>query len=862
MRELKASGKLETTLRAAGRVPSAHPTPPVSGRGNLLNDVWQDLRYGVRLLTRDRGFTAAAVLTLALGIGATTAIFSVVNAVLLKPVPFADHERLAMLWETDRNTGTVREPASFPDYVDLKQRSRQFQELATFVPTEASVASDDAEPVRLAALFVTYDLLPMLGIAPVHGRHFTREEDVPGGPRVALISERLWQRLFNRSAEVIGRTIRLNEGNPRTIVGVLPDDADFGTMQILRRAAYGRGFADRDVRSRVDVWIPVQGDASALSRDTHPFLVVGRLASGATVSTAQQEAAATMSDLEAAYPSNAARGAFVEAIPDVVFSGVRGPLWILLAAVGFVLLIACVNVANLLLARGAARMREVAVRTAMGAMIHRLGRQFAAENLVLTITAAALGILLAAAALGILKAVAPADVPRLASVSVDVRVLAATLITAVATGLVFGLVPVAQARRLDVHSALRVDESRGSTASRQRGLLRSTLVVLEISLAVVLLVGAGLLIRSFWHLSTVDAGFSASGVLKSEFQLPATRYPANGAAWPDFVEVHRFNDQLLTRVAALPGVESAAIVGNHPVDPGFQNSWRVVGREAEGANWPEISVRRVSPGYFATVSLAVASGRPFADSDGPAAAPVTMINETTARRFFDGREPIGQQISLWGANRTIVGIVRDERIHGLAVAAPPALYLPFAQAPSFNGAEALLVRASSDVSLASSVRAAIREIDPRLAVFGVEPLSATLAGSVAQQRFVMLLLIVFAGVAVALAAIGIHGVISYTIARRRHEIGIRIALGASPAAVLRMVLSQGAALTAIGLAVGLGGAMALTRVLNSLLTGVSTTDTATFIAVLPFLGSVAMLATWLPARRAVRTDPVAAMRDE
>jgi predicted permease len=544
-----------------------------------------------------------------------------------------------------------------------------------------------------------------------------------------------------------------------------------------------------------------------------------------------------------------------------VFSGVRGTLWVLLVAVGFVLLIACVNVANLLLARGSSRGREVAVRTAIGAPVARLVRQFAAENLVLSGAGALLGVVLAAAALRLLVVMAPADIPRVTEVSIDGTVLAVTAALAMVTGIVFGLVPAMQARRVDVQHALRSEESRGASAGRERGALRSALVVSEVGLAVVLLVGAGLLIKSAWRLSQVDAGFQVAGVVKAEFQLPPSRYRSATDQWPNFTGIHRFNNELQERLASIPGVDHAAIVANHPVDPGSQNSWRVVGREAEGANWPEISVRRVGPGYFETVRLPLRNGRAFSSADVAGAPFVAMVNETTTRRFFDGREPVGQEIRMWGQTWRIVGVVADERIRGASSTAPPALYLPYGQAPSFNGAQALVVRSSAPLSsTANSIRSAIGGIDPQLAVFGVQPLAESLAESWAQQRFTMLLMVTFAGVALALAAIGIHGILSYAVAQRRHELGIRMALGAPAGRVTRLVVGQAARLVAIGMGLGVLAAFWLTRLLASQLHGVSATDLATFLAVIPVLGLVALVATWLPARGAVRIDPVEAMR--
>jgi predicted permease len=550
----------------------------------------------------------------------------------------------------------------------------------------------------------------------------------------------------------------------------------------------------------------------------------------------------------------------VERVTDVVFGRVKPALWVLLSSVVVVLLIACVNVANLLLARGTVRLREVAVRTALGAPVRRLARQFAAETLVLTLGAAVIGVLLAFAGLRLLLVLAPADIPRLASVTMDGRVLFVALVVAIVSGFIFGLLPVAQARRLDLQSALKAEDSRTGSAAHERGILRSTLVVAEVALAVVLVIGAGLLIKSFWRLQRVDPGFDARGVVKAEFQLPSTRYPSRN--WPNFVEMHRFNGELLRSVHAIAGVTSAALAGNHPLDAGFTNSWVLVGRESESTTWPEISIRRVTPGYFRTVSLPLKRGRLLSEIDGTLSPAVGVINETVARRFFEGRDPLGQQIRFWGAARTIVGVVADERIHGLTASSPPAIYLPLAQAPSFGGGEVLLVRTSgSPEAVTGEIRAAISGVDRGLAVFGVEPLERTVSESIGQRRFVMLLLLLFAVLALTLAAIGIHGVLSYTVALRRHEIGIRMALGAAPARVTRQVLAHGMRLTGLGLLLGLGGALLVMRLLTSLVFGVSTRDAATMAVAIPILAGVALLAAYLPARRAVRTDPLAALRE-
>jgi putative ABC transport system permease protein len=859
--ELAATSSEHRVLRA---VPAALPPtlfPPPRRRLPMLDTLTQDVRYAWRLLRKQPAFTAAAVLTLTLGIGATTAIFSVVDGVLLRPVPFADHEQLMMMWETDRRTGTTREPSSVPDFIDFRERSRAFRTLAAFTATEATLTPTQGDPARLAALMTSSAFLPMLGLQPILGRTFTADED-RGGARTVIISEGLWDRLFQRSPDVIGRELRIDE-QPRVIVGVMPSAADVGTLQVLRLSAYGRGFADRDVRSRVDLWLPLPDGANELPRDTHPILVAGRLAPGATRLQAQQEMETITADLERTYPgSNTARGAFVEPLDDVIFGKARPTLMALLAAVLLVLLIACVNVANLLLARGTSRSREVAVRAALGAGTGRLTRQFAVETLLLSLLGAVAGVALAYVAVREFLAFAPPDLPRLDGVAVNLRVMGAGLLLATGVGLAFGLVPVLQARRVDVQTALRAEESRSATAGRERGTLRSALVVAEVALAVVLVAGAGLLVKSIWRLQQVDAGFDAHNVLKAEFQLPRERYGISFQNWPNFVEVQRFNRALLERLRATPGVESVGLAGQHPLDAGFTNSFVIVGREAEARDWPEISVRSVAPTYFPTVKLGLLSGRLFTDGDDAAAPAVALINKAAADRFFEGRDPVGHRISFWGIPRTIVGVVADERIHGLTSAPPIAVYAPLPQTPAVTGNEVVLVRArTAPAELVNVVRAAIREIDPALAVYGVEPLEHTMAESIGQRRFSMAVLATFAVLALALAAVGIHGVLSYMVLQRRHEIGIRLALGATPRGVVALVFSQGARLAVIGLVLGVGGALLTTRVLASLLFGVSPSDPATLGLAAVVLGGVAMLATWLPARRTVRITPTVAMRE-
>ncbi len=818
-----------------------------------------DIRDGFRSLRANPGFAIVALLTLALGIGMTTAIFSVVDAVLLRPVPFHDMDRLVMVWQTDRASGTTHEPASLPDFLDFKERSRSVADFAAFMAGEANLNLDNSDPSRVATLNVTERFLPMLGITPAVGRVFTAEEDEPGGGDVVLISEALWQQQFQRDPNIVGKSVRLND-RPRTIVGVVPASADFGILQVLRAADYGQGFAQRDARTTVDAFAPLQGDPQRLPRSTHPLFIIGRLAQGASVESAQQELGAIAAELEKTFPDdNEARGVAVQGLRDIVFGPIQPALVVLIWAVGLVLLIACVNVAHLLLARGVARVREIAVRSALGAGTARLARQHIVENTLLLFLASALGVLVASISLRVLLVAAPADIPRLADVAIDARVLFVVLSIAVAVGFVFGLVPLWQARRTDLQTVLKAEQGRGATGGRDSAAARSVLMAGEIALAVVLVIGAGLLIKSFWQLQQVNPGFDVEQVVKAEFQLPASRYPTDFRQFPNFKEIQQFNTALLERASALPGIESAAIAGNHPLDAGFTNSFVVLGREAEARDWPEISVRRASPGYFRTLRLPLVRGRLILGSDTTQSAPIVLINEAAVARFFTKQDPIGQRMDLYGTPRTIVGVVADEKIHGLKEAAPVAAYLPLSQAPWSNGT--LLVRTSGDLTqIASAMRSVFRGLDPSLAVFGVEPLRDTLAQSTGEQRFMMLLVGVFAALALVLSLIGIHGVLSYTVLQRRKEIGIRVALGAEPGQVVRVVLGEGMRLTMLGLCAGVGLALLFSRSLASLLFGVTATDLTIFSVVILLVAAVSTLAMWLPARRAARVDPVVALR--
>ena len=490
-------------------------------RAEWRESVWQDLRYSARSLARSPAFAVAAVLTLGIGMGATTAVFSVVDAVLLRAAPFADLDRVAMMWETDRASGTTREPASIPDFHDFRERSRTFERIVAFTPVEVSLSAGD-DPQRVAGLAVSHDYFGAVGLRLLAGRTFTAEEDRPGGPRAVIISEELWARLFDRDPEITRRTLALNEMT-WDVVGVARRGADFGVLQLLGVAAYQRGFADRGGRTRVDLWLPLRASTSA-SRGNHPIFVAGRLAPSASFELAQREMTGIAADLERTYPEdNEARGVFVEPMEDVIFGGVRRPMFVFLGAVAMVLLVACVNVANLQLVRATARSREVIIRTALGAGAGRLAQHFVVEALVLAAAGAAVGIGIAFGAVHVLRSMAPSSIPRVETMAVDARALAVTGIVAVLIAVVVGLIPTLRARRLDISESLHQAGGHGGSAAPARRRVNSALVVAELAMATTLMIGAGLLIRSLWRLQDVNPGFSAERVLKAEFQLPPSR---------------------------------------------------------------------------------------------------------------------------------------------------------------------------------------------------------------------------------------------------------------------------------------------------------------------------------------------------
>ncbi len=823
--------------------------------GSVIDDAWRDLRHGARALASHPVFTAAIVATLGLAIGAATTVFSVADHVLLRASPYRDAASLVVAWETDRRSGTTREPAALPDWRDLQRRMRSLASLEAGMGAVGTLTVPGNDPQRVSAMLVSPGWFPALGVSPVRGRAFLTSEGMPGGGAVALISESLWRGRFRGADEVLGTRIVLNDV-PTEVVGVVPDAADYGLDQVHDRAAY---HATWESAGRVDVWLPLQATEAELSRDTHPLLLVGRLAPGRTPTMAAEEMTAIMARLEADYPrSNTGRGGFVEPFRDVVDGPARPLMAALSGAVLLLALVAAVNVANLLLVRAGARAREVALRTALGATAARLARQFAVEAGLLVAAGAVAGLVAAAFAIRVVRAIAPGDLPRIDEVTLDARSVAAAIVLAGIVGAICSLLPAWQARRDDVVTALK-GESGNATSGRGGHRVRMGLVLAQLVLSVALATCAGLVVRSFRAVLAVDPGFEAAAVVKLQYELPASRYPRDFSRFPNFTEISQFTDRVLAGARGITGVEAATISGAHPLDEGFTNSWSVVGREAEARDWPEISVRTVSAGYDQTMGQRLIEGRGVAASDDASAPPVAVLNATAAMRFFPTGTPIGQELSFWGIRRRIVGVVADERIHGVDRPAPAAVYVPLSQAPGSSGVLMVRSRRSSDALLAEMQRV-VTAVDPQLAVFGGEPLSRTVAASQGQRRFAVLLMGAFAVLTVLLALVGVHGVVAHGAQLRAREVGIRLALGARPGAVaghlLRGVLSVALAGAILGALVALAGG----RLLASLLYGVGAQDPLTLVVVPLAVIAVALVAAAWPAWRGVRRAPMASMR--
>ena len=808
-------------------------------RQRLEEDMFQDLRFGFRMLLKNPGFTLIAVLTLALGIGANTAIFSVVNALMLRPLPYPDPERLVWVEEVTKETNAGHE-AWGGHFLDWQEHSRTLEGIAQ-IDFVTRTLTGAGEPERVEAGRISASIFPMLGAKPFPpGRNFTKAEDKPGGERVVILSHSLWQRRYNGDQDIVGRDVTLDDAN-YTVIGVAP--ADF-------RFFY-----------RFDVWVPLALDPQrelAGKRSYQP--TVARLKPGVALEQAQAEMDTLLQRYEASRPEGRPRidsQARLVPLQEHFLGNRERPLLVLLGAVGLVLLIACANVANLLLAHAAAREKELAIRGALGAGRLRLARQLLTECLLLALAGSAAGLLLAYWLTGLLGSLISTDtlggMGRVAAVTIDGRVLGFTLLITLVTGLLFGLLPALRLSRTDLNVSLK-EGGRGG-GSHGRG-LRGALMVSEVALAVVLLVGAGLLIRSFAKLLGVDPGYRAENLLTARLSVPP-RYRDN----PRHAQ---FYEQILQRLAALPGIVSVGATNNLPLTRySLSGALRVEGRayQQKGENPPSAPQTIVNHDYFRTMGISLRAGRLFNDGDAQGAPRVGLLSESLARRLFPIEDPLGKRLSLAGRDTTVIGVVSDIRYTGLDGEIEQAVYLSYRQMPPYT--TALVLRGAVDPSiLAPALRSAVREIDPALPVYDVMTMDERLSNSVAARRFNLLLLGGFAALALLLAGVGVYGVISYVVTQRTHEVGIRMALGAQSADVLRLFIKQGMAMVMLGVAIGLIGAFALTRVMTSLLFDVSASDPLTFACVALLLSLIAMLACYLPARRAARIDPLASLRRE
>ncbi|HEX8184224.1 MAG TPA: ABC transporter permease [Blastocatellia bacterium] len=805
-----------------------------------METLLQDIRYSIRVLLKSPAVTTVALITLTLGIGATSAIFSVVNAVLLRPLPYEEPDKLVFI--TERSPVLEGMSVAYPNFLDWREQNGVFDKIGVYRRVSFNLTGS-GDPDRFVGGEVSADVFNALRAKPIIGRTFLDEEDKAGASPVVVLSYGLWQRRFGKGADIVGQTLTLN-GKPHTVVGIMPPDFRFP--------------------SGVDLWVPVglNADNPSWVRGNHPGLyAIARLKPGATIEQAQAEMETIAVRLEQQYPqSNTGNRVAISPLLNRIVGDVRPALLILLAAVGLVLLIACVNVANLLLARAAARQKEIAVRMALGATRSRLIRQLLTESVMLSVAGGALGLLLAAWGTDLLVAISPNNVPRFAEIKLDNRVFAFTAAIAVVTGILFGLAPALHASKLNLNEMLK-EGGRGATAGFRRQRVRSLLVISEVAVALVLLISAGLLIKSFLRLQQVDPGFKPDNVLTAGIPLPRTKYlePTKRIA---------FYESLFSRIASLPAVEAVGAVSELPVEGGSQTFFVVEDRPLPPPEEiPLTEYSLVSTGYFKAMGLRLLSGREFNEQDVRDAPLVCIIDQNFAEQYWPGQDPIGKRMKYGGANpdnpwATIVGVVANVKYQGLDQESPRVqTYMPYTQS-TFLGASLVIRTAGDPARLAAAVRSEVMALDPDLPVFDVRTMNDVLKESVAPRRLYMTLLGLFAGVAVTLAAIGLYGVMSYSVTQRTHELGIRMALGARQRDVLRLVVGQGMALAFAGIALGVIGAFGLTWLLSSLLFSVSATDPIIFIAIPLILAGVALGASFVPARRATKVDPMVALRYE
>ena len=813
--------------------------------------LWQDIRFGVRMLWKRPGFTLVAVFALALGIGANTAIFSVVNTILLRPLPYEDAAQLVALGRLAPGGEAEPDNVSYLDFADLKARSTTFENMALYRFWLFNITGSE-QPEAVMGAFVSASLFPTLKAEPIYGRALLPEED-RSGERVAVISYRLWQRRFGANPDAVGKSLWLGDAS-YTVVGVMGQGFNFPPKMPTTSTLPSREF---------DVYVPLGLDPSSNleARGNHNWFAIGRVETGVSLAQARTDLQVVTRRLAAQYPeTNEGDNAGVVPLNEIVVGDLRAALWMLLAAVGAVLFIACSNVANLMLARAAGRRKEIVVRAALGAGRWRLARQLLTESVMLALVGGVLGLLLASWGVDVLVALSPNDIPRVKEIDLDLSVLFFTVLVSVLTGVLFGLAPALQASRADLQSTLREGTGRTTGSVGQRR-TRGLLVISQLALALMLLVGAGLMIKSFLRLQAVDSGLNPACVLTTWVLLPDTKYPQPEAQ-------ARFFDQALQRIATIPGVEYAGAISSLPLTGmDASTSFSIEGRPPAAANQaPETEDRRINADYFRAMGITLIRGREFTRQDDARSPDVVIINETFARLHFAGEDPLSKRLDFEGEGsgirwRQIVGVVKDVKHFGLEAAAKPEAYIPFAQSPS--PFMVVAVRTAADpAGLATAILNQIQAVDKDQPVFNTQTMERVVADSVARRRLNVLLLGIFAALALTLAVIGIYGVMSYLVAQRTHEIGVRIALGARAADVLRLVVKQGMSLALAGVVIGLIGALIVARLMSSLLYGVSAIDPFIFIGVPLLLSGVALIACYIPARRATKVDPLVALRYE
>jgi len=803
----------------------------------MLTSFLRDLRYAARNLWRNPGFTCVSVAALALGIGANTAIYTVVNSVLLQPLRYANPEQLVVVRERNLKAGFPQFSMSPGNYLGYRDQNHSFSAIAVFSGQGLNL-SGGAEPERLRGSRVSGEFFDVLGRKPSVGRAFSAKEMQFGAPHVAILSYALWQRRFGGSADALWKTVKLNE-ELYTVIGVMPEDFQFP--------------------ARVEIWTPLTMNlANWQQRGGHYLGAVGRLRQGVTLAAAQTDLNAIAARAEKDFPdSNSGWDTTMTSLQEASVGRIRPAMLTLSAAVGFVLLIACVNLANLLLSRSSARRREIGVRASLGAGRWRLIRQLLTESLLLSATGAAVGLALAVAATRPLAKMSPTILPRAGEIGLDMRALGFTAGIAILTGLLFGIAPALHMVRTDLIAALR-EGARGNAIGFRRNRLRSMLVTGEVALALILLCGAGLLMRSFYRLQSIDPGFDPHGVLTFRTNLPGAKYKTDE-------QKYAFYSRALERMRALPGVTSAGAAQIFPLTgDDYVLSFVQVGKPAIPAgNQPSASYYAATPGYLGALRIAVKSGRDFDEHDNAGAPAVALISESMARQFYANENPIGQRIQMGNGTKPaeIVGIVGDVRDQDLETKGRAAVYEPAAQVPF--GSMYFGVRSAGDpAALIPAVRAAIRKMDAELPLDAVGTVDGLLETSLSQRHFAMLLMSIFAGIALALAMVGIYGVISYSVTQATQEIGIRMALGAQPLDVVRMVFAYAGALLGAGLVIGIGGALAAGRLLAAQLFEVRPSDPVTYALVAAALLATGLAASAIPAFRAMRVDPLVALRDE